>query len=124
MATKNFSFIIALLFSFVFVNANTISNLEIDSSKLYKLPKNYHNINDLDDITKKTFKPSLYIAINGGWGQQTNMSKGSGNVVANLGYRFSNLMLWSLYTKIFLLANIILLKLITILLGLQNTITR
>ncbi|AFX70176.1 hypothetical protein FM755_01315 [Francisella tularensis] len=89
MATKNFSFIIALLFSFVFINANTISNLEIDSSNLYKLPKNYYNINDLDNITKKTFKPSLYIAINGGWGQQTNMSKGGGTVVANLGYRFS-----------------------------------
>ncbi|MDE5020888.1 hypothetical protein NAI54_10860, partial [Francisella tularensis subsp. holarctica] len=78
---KNFSYIIALLFSFVFINANTISNLEIDSSNIYKLPKNYYNINYLDNITKKTFKPSLSISINGGWGQQTNRSKGGGTVV-------------------------------------------
>ncbi|WP_234393962.1 hypothetical protein [Francisella orientalis] len=63
--------------------------LEKDTENLYRLPPNYYNINDLDDIIKKTFKPSIYVAINGGWGQQTNMSKGGGTVVANLGYRFS-----------------------------------
>ncbi|AEB28309.1 outer membrane protein [Francisella hispaniensis] len=79
----------ALLFTFVFTNANTASNLEKDTNDLYNLPKNYYTTNHLDHITKKIFKPSLYIAINGGWGQQTNMSKGGGTVVANLGYRFS-----------------------------------
>ncbi|MEY8768456.1 outer membrane protein [Francisella philomiragia] len=63
--------------------------LEKDTENLYQLPPNYYNINDLDDVTKKTFKPTVYIAINGGWGQQTDMSKGGGTVVANLGYRFS-----------------------------------
>lgn len=88
---KIFLYIIgfALLFAFVFTNANTASNLEKDTNNLYNLPKNYYTTNHLDNITKKIFKPSLYIAINGGWGQQTNMSKGGGTVVANLGYRFS-----------------------------------
>lgn len=99
MTTKKFFLyilIFILLFNLVISHADTVSSpefntksLEKDTNGLYKLPKNYYNINDLDDISNKTFKPSFYIAINGGWGQQTNMSKGGGTVVANLGYRFS-----------------------------------
>lgn len=98
MKTKSllFSIILFLIANQALANTELDTNIKSDSSKLekdtrglYQLPPNYYNINDLDDITKKTFKPSIYIAINGGWGQQTNMSKGGGTVVANLGYRFS-----------------------------------
>lgn len=41
-------------------------HVEKDAKGLYKLPKNYYNINDLDDVTKKTFKPMAYISVNGG----------------------------------------------------------
>lgn len=98
MKTKSllFSIILFLIANQALANTELDTNIKSDSSKLekdtrglYQLPPNYYNINDLDDITKKTFKPSIYVAINGGWGQQTNMSKGGGTVVANLGYRFS-----------------------------------
>ncbi|WP_395167474.1 outer membrane protein [Francisella salimarina] len=98
MKTKSllFSIILFLIENQALANTELDTNIKSDSSKLekdtrglYQLPPNYYNINDLDDITKKTFKPSIYVAINGGWGQQTNMSKGGGTVVANLGYRFS-----------------------------------
>ncbi|WP_234384198.1 hypothetical protein [Francisella noatunensis] len=98
MKIKNllFSIILFLIANQVLANTELDTNIKSDSKKLekdtenfYRLPPNYYNINDLDDITKKTFKPSIYVAINGGWGQQTNMPKGGGTVVANLGYRFS-----------------------------------
>ncbi|MFC4892182.1 hypothetical protein ACFPDQ_03870 [Pseudofrancisella aestuarii] len=52
------------------------------------ITSNYLNINNLDDVTKSTFKPTPYININGGWGQQTNMPNGGGTFLANIGYRF------------------------------------
>lgn len=79
MKIKNllFSIILFLIANQVLANTELDTNIKSDSKKLekdtenfYRLPPNYYNINDLDDITKKTFKPSIYVAINGGWGNK------------------------------------------------------
>jgi len=49
----------------------------------------YININNLDDVTKATFKPTPYINVNGGWGKQPGMPNGGGTFLTSLGYRFT-----------------------------------